>query len=169
MLVLLGSAIHMSVFLLTSINNESKAPLCVPDSTAPQQHLLIVQGVFLSPKSKSSCEFIQFVIWCLTSDFSCKNKVKAKMEILVQKGVINTAFPTVPQRDNISHCCCSRLLTPSFPSYILYLIMFWDVAPSPYSSCNSKDHNELGFIQFFEHGNFLLVEYKTKFPQLLCG
>lgn len=84
-LVLLGSAVNMSVFLPTSINNESKAPLCVPDSTAPQQHLLIVQGIFVSSKSKSSCEFIQFVIWCLTSDFSCKKKVKEKMEILVQK------------------------------------------------------------------------------------
>lgn len=101
--MVLGSAIVMLVFLPTSINNEPKAPLCVPDSTAPQQHLLIVQGIFLSPKSKSSCEFIQFVVWCLTSDFSCKNNVKAKMEIFVQKSVINTAFPAVPQRDNISH------------------------------------------------------------------
>lgn len=128
MLVLLGSTINMSVFLPTSINNQSKAPLCVPDCTAPQQHLLIVQGIFLSSKGQSSCEFVQFVIWCLTSDFSCKKKVKAKIEILVQKEVINTAFPAVPQRDSISHSSYSQLLTLSFPFYILYSISYTSIS-----------------------------------------
>lgn len=91
------------------------------------------------------------------------------MEILVQKGVINTAFPAAPQRDSISHSSYSWLLTLSFPFYILHLLMLWDVASSPYSSYNWRDHSEPAFIQFFEYSNFLLVEYKTKFPQLYMG
>lgn len=75
--MLLHSVIHLYVFLPTSINNKTKAPLCVPNSTAPQQHLLIIQGILLSSKSKSSCEVIQLVVRCLASDFTCyKNKTR---------------------------------------------------------------------------------------------
>lgn len=100
MLVVLCSAIHMSIFLPTSINNETKAPFRVPNSTSPQQHLLIVQGILLSSKSKSSCEFIQFVIRCLTFDFTYRRKVKTKMEILAQKDVSQYCiFSTSPDRE----------------------------------------------------------------------
>lgn len=144
-LVLLCSAINTSIFLPTSINNETKAPLCVPNRTAPQQHLLIVQGILLSSKSESSCEFIQFVVWCLTFDFTCKRKAKTKRcwkSSWPRYMLVNTGFSAVPQPGNISHCSCSPLLSLSLPSYILHLLMSWNAAPSSYSVHNPTDHNE---------------------------
>lgn len=158
-------------FLLTSINNETKAPVCVPNGTAPQQHLLIVQGILLSSKSKSSRELIQFVIWCLTFNFTCKRKVKRKKRWWKSSWPRNTCqycILSFLQIGNMEHYSCSPLLNLLFPSCFLYLLMFWDIAPSLYSCRNPMDHNKFAFILFFEHGNFVLVEFKTKFPQLLC-
>ena len=166
-LVMLCSAICASIFLPTGINNKTKAPFCVPNSTAPQQHLLIVQGIFLSSKSKSSCELIQFVIWSLTFDFTCKRRVKKKKEILAQKDVNQRCILSCsPGKESVSAVhstpCRSHPVSYIYWCFEIFLlphilaIIQWTTVNLDLSYC-------LNMAIFHRWST------KPKLPWLLCG
>lgn len=55
----------------TCKDDQSKAPLGVPDGAAPQQHPLVVQGIFLPLHGEGPCKPVQLVIGGFTPDLTC--------------------------------------------------------------------------------------------------
>ena len=64
------SRMHGAARQFTSKNDQSEAPLCVPESASSEQHFVVVQAVDFSVHRQSAFELVETVVGRLTSHFA---------------------------------------------------------------------------------------------------
>lgn len=65
----LSSVLHQ-LCIPASEDHDSEAPLSVPENTATQQHLVVVDGVGLPVQDQCAFEFSEIVVWSLAANLS---------------------------------------------------------------------------------------------------
>lgn len=76
----------------TSVNDQTIAPVCVPDDAAPEQEPLGVQYVGVPQVAQCSRKLVQLVIGRLASNFSCRKREECLAERQKEDLLVITRF-----------------------------------------------------------------------------